>query len=108
MLDLAAMNAVEGRERFKRSRLPRSVSAKLITNPIKAIIADCGGVSAIHKASAAQVGEADAIKRDAVYKWPTIGIPDRHWPLVMGLSGATADEMLAANVAARETAGASQ
>jgi hypothetical protein len=42
-----------------------------------------------------------SVSAEAVYKWPRIGIPDRHWPLVMPLAQATAAEMLAANIAAR-------
>jgi hypothetical protein len=41
------------------------------------------------------------VSMEAVYKWSKIGIPDRHWPLVLPLAEATAEEMLAANVAAR-------
>lgn len=69
---------------------------------IAVIIKRAGGAVAI---ASETKGELSA---DAVYKWPKIGIPDRHWPLVMRLSGASADEMLAANVAARspEAAGA--
>lgn len=62
---------------------------------IRQIINAAGGATAISKAS------DGTIKADAVYKWPHIGIPDRHWPIVMPLAGATADEMLAANVAVR-------
>lgn len=63
------------------------------------IIKAAGGPAAI---SAAANGE---ITTDAVYKWPKIGIPDRHWPIVMPLANATAAEMLAANVAVRESVG---
>ena len=62
------------------------------------IIKAAGGPVAV---AAASNGEISA---EAVYKWPKIGIPDRHWPLVMPLADATADEMLAANIAARDPA----
>lgn len=62
---------------------------------ISDIIRDAGGAIGI---AAASDGNVTA---EAVYKWSKIGIADRHWPLVMPLAGATADEMLAANVAAR-------
>jgi hypothetical protein len=62
------------------------------------IIKRAGGATAIETASKAEGGGVTA---EAVYKWPGIGIPDRHWPLIMRLSGATASQMLAANVAAR-------
>lgn len=71
-----------------------------VSGPVKTvpdIIKDAGGPAAIAAAS------DGTLTIDAVYKWPGIGIPDRHWTLVMPLSGATADEMLAANVAARAT-----
>lgn len=62
-------------------------------------------ISDIIKAAGGPAKVADAssgvVSVDAVYKWPKIGIPDRHWPLVMPLAGASAEEMLAANVAAR-------
>jgi hypothetical protein len=59
------------------------------------IIKAAGGPAKIAGAS------CGAISADAVYKWPKIGIPDRHWPLVMPLARASAAEMLAANVEAR-------
>lgn len=62
---------------------------------IREIIKDAGGPAAIAKAA------DGSITVDAIYKWPQIGIPDRHWPIVMPLASATAEEMLAANVAAR-------
>lgn len=63
--------------------------------PLREIIQDAGGPSAISKAS------GGAITVDAVYKWSQIGIPDRHWPVVMPLAKASAAEMLAANIAVR-------
>jgi hypothetical protein len=59
------------------------------------IIKAAGGPAKIAGAS------KGAISTEAVYKWPKIGIPDRHWPLVMPLAGASAEEMLKANVSAR-------
>lgn len=66
-----------------------------VRKTVRDIIRDAGGPQALADAS------KGVITVDAVYKWQTIGIPDRHWPLVMPLSGATADELLAANVRAR-------
>jgi hypothetical protein len=66
---------------------------------ISDIIRDAGGARAIHEAS------GGAFSADAVYKWLSIGIPDRHWPLLIRLSGATPEELFKANSAARrETA----
>lgn len=45
---------------------------------------------------------ADAIKADAVYKWPKIGIPDRHWPLIIRLAPEiTPQQLFEANITAR-------
>lgn len=62
------------------------------------IIKDCGGAARIAEAS------GGAIKKDAVYKWPTIGVPDRHWPLLRKLTNVTPQELYEANVAARRSA----
>ncbi|EXL06237.1 hypothetical protein BG46_15810 [Brucella anthropi] len=62
-----------------------------ITDIIKA----AGGAKAIHEASNGQ------ITRDAVYKWPTIGVPDRHWVLLMSLTETSAEELHLANRLAR-------
>lgn len=62
---------------------------------IPQIIQAAGGAATIAAAS------DGAVSVDAVYKWPRIGIPDRHWAFVMPLANASADEMLAANIAAR-------
>ena len=62
---------------------------------IAKIIKDAGGPAKVADAS------GGAVSVDAVYKWSKIGIPDRHWPLVMPLARASAAEMLAANLIAR-------
>lgn len=67
---------------------------------IDQIIADAGGAKAIQAAC------NDAFKADAVYKWPTIGVPDRHWPILITLAGATPDELFEANRLARQGAAA--
>jgi len=59
------------------------------------IIKAAGGAKAIHEAS------NGAITRDAVYKWPSIGIPDRHWVLLMSLTETSAEELHLANRLAR-------
>jgi hypothetical protein len=65
---------------------------------VKQILEAAGGAAKIAEAS------AGSISAEAVWKWPKIGIPDRHWPLIMGLTEVSADELLAANVAARTPA----
>lgn len=67
------------------------------------IIERAGGAAAIARASAEQ--SDGTVTADAARKWGKNGIPDRHWPLVMGLAGTTADQMLAANVVARGAGG---
>lgn len=59
-----------------------------------------GGVPAIAAASDGR------LTTDAVYKWPKIGIPDRHWPHLIDLARArgaivTPDDLMSANIAAR-------
>lgn len=65
---------------------------------ISDIIKEAGGARAIEAASDGR------IKSDAVYKWATNGIPDRHWPTIMALTPVTTDELFAANRTAREGA----
>ena len=50
---------------------------------------------------AGKISAALQISPDAVYKWRDIGIPDRHWPVLLAMTNATAEEMLAANISAR-------
>ena len=60
---------------------------------ISELIEEAGGAS--------KVSTALKVSPDAVYKWRDIGIPDRHWPVILPLTGASADELLAANISAR-------
>lgn len=62
---------------------------------ISEIIEAAGGPRAISEASGGKV------KPDAVYKWPSIGIQDRHWPILIQRAGATPDELFEANRTAR-------
>lgn len=65
------------------------------TLTIAEIIKKAGGPAAIAEAS------LGAIKKDAVYKWPSIGVPDRHWPILIERAGVTAEQLYSANLAAR-------
>lgn len=65
---------------------------------IAQIIKRAGGAVAIADAS------GGAIKKDAVYKWPTIGVPDRHWHILIDRAGVTEAQIYAANLAARGVA----
>ncbi len=59
------------------------------------IIEAAGGPKAIEEAS------GGAIRRDAVYKWPVIGVRDRHWHILIELAGACPEELYRANLVAR-------
>lgn len=65
---------------------------------ITQIIKHAGGASAIADAS------GGAVKKDAVYKWASIGVPDRHWPILIERAGVTPEQIFAANCAARGAA----
>ena len=75
-----------------------SKKPKPITIP--EIITRAGGAVAI----AAKTSEVSPrpVSADAVYKWKNIGIPDYHWPIIMPMAKVTADQMLQANIIARE------
>lgn len=62
---------------------------------LRDIIEASGGAKGIEAAS------SGTINRDAVYKWPTIGVPDRHWDVLIRLCGTTPEELYEANRAAR-------
>lgn len=64
---------------------------------IAEIIKDAGGARKIQEAS------GGTFTSDAVYKWHEIGIPDRHWPLLVDLAQATPDELFEANIKARSS-----
>jgi hypothetical protein len=66
---------------------------------IKDIIRDAGGARAV-KEAANQRGCELTIW--APYKWQTEGVPDRHWPVLVDLAGATPEELYRANLALRE------
>lgn len=67
---------------------------------VKEILDAAGGPAKIAEAS------AGAVSVEAVYKWPKIGVPDRHWSILMGLCNVAADELYAANLDARAPADA--
>lgn len=69
---------------------------------IPEIIKAAGGPRKLHEHITAR-GTKFTI--DAIYKWPTIGIPDRHWPLLIKLAKATPEELFKANSAARAKTG---
>lgn len=62
---------------------------------IPEILKAAGGAKGISEAS------GGTITKDAVYKWPTIGIPDRHWGLLIDLTETTPEELYRANATAR-------
>src|ERR1700761_6940834 len=79
---------------------PGSVMIDSPSHPLSVsdILRMAGGAVAIERES------QGGVKTAAAYKWVKGGIPDRHWPLIIRLSGVTADALLAANVAARSHA----
>jgi len=68
---------------------------------LREIIEAAGGPVEIAKAS------DETITAEAVYKWPKIGIQDRHWWVLMKLCSVTAEQLYAANLAARAPVDAS-
>lgn len=47
-------------------------------------------------------GSLKPISIDAVYRWPRMGIPDVHWPVVMALvPNLTADQLMRLNIEVR-------
>lgn len=70
------------------------------------IIEACGGPEAIEAAAGPHPTKDGKPKLShwAIRKWPQSGIPEWHWPLLMGLSDLTVEELHAANEAARQVA----
>ena len=62
---------------------------------VSEIISACGGPVGIAAAS------GQDLTHWAVRKWPTIGIPERHWPLLMTLQPLTAEQLFIANKVAK-------
>ncbi len=65
---------------------------------VRQIIEDAGGPKEIAKAAK---NTRWKITFKSVYDWPQIGIPDRHWPVLIKLAKATAEELMEANKKAR-------
>lgn len=73
------------------------------------IIVSCGGPENIEARSGVKLvksgtkagQEVPVVSHWAVRKWESIGIPERHWPLVMKLTRTNVKELYAANEAAR-------
>lgn len=77
--------------------------ASTLKKTVRDIIKDAGGPAAVVAAC------PQDLTVDAVYKWPSNGVPDRYWPFILPLANASADEMLAANELARaEKAGSAE
>jgi len=77
---------------------------------IPAIIKDCGGPEKIEAASGTRLRPGSdkpipVLSHWAVRKWPSTGIPERHWPLLMSINPQlTLEELHVANKAARAVA----
>ena len=72
---------------------------------VRKIIEDAGGPKKIAEASSKTRWP---IAAKSVYDWPQIGIPDRHWPILVKLAKATAEELYEANKTARARPKAAQ
>ncbi|MGV1870909.1 carph-isopro domain-containing protein [Agrobacterium rosae] len=68
------------------------------TLTVSEIIGRAGGPRAIADASQQS---REPFSKDAVYKWAKGGIPDRHWPIIIALTGLKVAQIYEANVAAR-------
>lgn len=71
------------------------------TLTVSEIIGRAGGPRAISDASQRS---KEPFSKDAVYKWVKGGIPDRHWPIIISLTGLKVSQIYEANVAARGVA----
>ena len=60
------------------------------------IIKKAGGAASIALMS------KGAVKKDAVYKWPSIGIPDRHWEPIIKATGLDVSDLYRANLNVRK------
>lgn len=67
---------------------------------VKDIIQECGGPPKIASESRAH---EHSISEKGVYSWHRIGIPQKHWPVVMALSGRDERQIFAANQALTAT-----
>jgi hypothetical protein len=70
-------------------------------NPVAAIIERAGGAPVIAEKSKTEEESCGELSAAAVYKWQQIGIPDRHWPLIIKLADTTPTELYEANKAVR-------
>jgi len=62
------------------------------------IIGLAGGPKVIADASKRS---SETFSKDAVYKWVKGGIPDRHWPIIILLTGLEVSAIYEANLAVR-------
>lgn len=67
---------------------------------VRQIIKDAGGPERIAAASvkaSARDAETPKVSVKGVYNWVRIGIPEKHWPLMLRLAKADAGEVYRAN-----------
>ncbi len=67
---------------------------------VRDIVKKAGGPVAVAKATSRT---AYAVQIDAVFKWYRNGVPDRLWPLLIDMSGVTAQDLYEANCEARRS-----
>lgn len=67
---------------------------------IRDIVKLCGGAEAVASSIASSMGRAEKrFTSNAVYKWYSNGIPERHWSVIRRMSGVQAEQIHAANQA---------
>lgn len=64
---------------------------------VREIVSDAGGPERISAASL-KLEKKRRITEKGVYSWHRIGIPQKHWPLIMPLAGTNERELFAANI----------
>ena len=77
-------------------RFPRIMLLRM--RNLRQIIDGAGGPKRIAGAS---LNTKWPISAKSIYDWPQIGIPDRHWPILIELASATPEELYEANRSAR-------
>lgn len=69
-------------------------------NTVSEIIIACDGRQSIADAI---LSEGSEISSDAVRKWESNGIPEKHWRVISSLCGATAEQLHSINEALRDS-----
>lgn len=68
---------------------------------IQDIVRDAGGATKVAGVLSERDGTTRESKVNVIFKWYANGVPDKHWPAFIEMEWASANELLAANEAAR-------